>query len=734
MISSKPKIHGRYVHRTLRISTLALCVALLAPVSAAAAQDASAGAQSEGSDVIVVTAQRRSESLQTVPIAITAFTSGQLEAANIRGPADLEQATPGVIFGESGRDGQIFVRGIGSTRLSGAGADPSSSVYVDGVYRSRGTSALLDFVDLERVEVLRGPQGTLYGRNSTGGAVRYISEPPKENFGGKVVAGYGAYDALRLIAQVDVPVAPGLVAVRATFMHSERSGYTKNLLRRGETFGRQNLEAGRIAARITPSSNLTIDVHAGFSDDESDQTALKHYIDPLGPFGRAKIIADPRKVNSDYGPRMAPINSWYVDGTMTLDLGSMVLTSITGYNSIDVGPYTGDLDVTEIAGITDGRNGQPNGIADGGNTFSQEITLGSSGKGPFQWSTGLYYLHDDNYTLRQGLYVALIPVLAANHTTYNAFGKTSAYAGFANLSYFLTDHIRVNAGLRYSKETKRIDRARYLNFNLLVGPVRAKKGWDAWTPKIGIDYVIDANKMIYASYSRGFKSGAFNASSFDPAVNPENVDAFEAGVKLRFPEARLTLNSSAFVYSYRDLQVQGLDPNNLGVEIVRNAARARLKGGEVEMAWRPVDPLSINMGVAVLDAKYRDFPTLAGNLAGNRLPNAPKLTFNAGVAYTQALGTFGDLVLSGDYYHSSRRFLSETNNSFNAMQPAYDLLGARITLRPDSKRWELSFYGKNLTNTVVFSRTVTQTALLRTGFLAYIEPPRTYGAELKINF
>lgn len=713
----------------------ALASASIAALAGLAASSATAAETDEAIvGEVVVTAQKRAESLQDVPIAISAFSGDQLAAAGVDGSAELEKVTPGLVMSESGRDGQIFIRGVGSTRLSGAGADPSSSVYIDGVYRSRGSAALLQLLDVERVEVLRGPQGTLYGRNSTGGAIRYISKSPEPTFGGEITGGLGDYDLRRASARVDIPLIADRLLVRGSVLRVKRDGYMKNLERPGETFGRQNLTAGRLTVLFTPNETLSVTLHAGASKDDSDQTALKHYIDPLGPFRNAEIIADPRKVRADYGPRKAPVKTSYVDATVAWDLGFATLTSISGYNSLDAGPYQGDLDVTEIAGVTDGRDGLPNGIADGGKTYTQEFNLTSKGASSLEWVLGAFYLHDDNYTVRQGLYVPLIPALAANHTTYNAFGDTDAYAAFVSGSYQVTPQLRLNAGLRYSRETKSIDRGRYLNFVLQGATHHDRKTWDSWTPRIGVDFTLNDDAMLYASFSKGFKSGAFNASSFDPAVNPEKIDAYEAGAKTRWFDRRLTLNLAAFYYDYKDLQVQGLDPNRIGVEIISNAAGAEIKGAELEANWRVTSRFQLDGSLTWLNAEYTDFPTLAGNLKGNKLPNAPTHTASLRAEYTIPLGEAGDLRLNGDAYFSARRYLSETNNRQNASQPAYSLYNARATFTPASGNWDVSIYGKNLSDELVFSRTVTQAALLRTGFLAYLEPPRTWGAEVRFRF
>ncbi len=684
---------------------------------------------------VVVTAQRRAENLQQVPISISAFSSEQLQAQNMATSSDLEHITPNLIFAESGRDGQIFIRGVGSTRLSGAGADPSSATYVDGVYRSRGVSSLVELLDIERVEVLRGPQGTLYGRNSTGGAVRYVSQDPAPTFGGKAIAELGNYDQRKALAQLDVPLVGDQLLMRAVVLHDEHEGYTRNLQHPGETFGRKNLTAGRLTLKYKPSESFDLTLHGGKSRDNSDQTALKQFIDPKGPFGSAQIISDPRTVRADFGPREAPVDTGYFDMTANWDVGAVRLTSITGFVSVDTGPFSGDLDNTEIAGVTDGdpRN-HVLGIEDGGHSLTQEFNVASRGDGPFQWVAGTFFLKDDNKTLRQGLYIPLIPVLAANHRTVNAYETTHNYAVFGNGSYQLTDKIRFTAGARYSYEKKEIERAQYVNLTLANGPQFDQKSWNSFTPKFVLDYTINDAAMTYISYSKGFKSGAFNASNFDPAVNPENIKAYEVGAKTQWLDRRVTLDVAAFKYHYTDLQVQSLDPNNIGTEIVRNAAGADLEGAELEATWLAAPRLLVNASTAWLNAQYTDFPTLAGNLRGNELPNAPKWSGNFGLQYTIALGGAGDIKLNGNSFASAQRFLSEYNNPITDRQGFFYLLDARATWTSPQERWNVAFYGKNLTDRVVFSRTITQAALLRNGYLAYIEPPRTFGVDVTVRF
>jgi iron complex outermembrane recepter protein len=712
------------------VASVGLLLLAAAPCAPAIAQEG--GAQLEE---VVVSAQKRDESLQDVPIAITAFTAEQLAESGVGRSMDLSMTTPGLIFGEAGRDGQIFIRGVGSTRLTGSGIDPSSSTYIDGVYRSRPYNALIDIMDLQRVEVLRGPQGTLYGRNSTGGAIKYVSSDPAAEFGAKFTLAAGNYDMQKAMAQVDIPVIKDQLLVRVAGLRTRHDGYTKNLSRPGETFGRQNETAGRLTVKYIASENLDFVLHAASTHDDSDQTALKQYVDPAGRFASSIRLSNPREVYTDYYPRTAPVQSQAWDLTVNWKLERADFTSITGYNKSKAGPYSGDLDSTELPGANDGTGHLLNGYLDTGKTLSQEFVLASKSGGDFEWLGGLYYLHDDNFT-RAGLSVALFNL---PFDQFEGTGKSTAYAAFGNLSYRATEKLRLNLGLRYNDEKKEMARSRYVNGVLTAGPVFAEKSWSAFTYKAGADYFVNDDVMLYASASKGFKSGAFNAGSFEAAVNPEHIDAIEAGIKTTLLERRLRLNAALFQYDYQDLQVQALDPANLGREILRNAANATIKGAEIEATALLGEHFQADLGIALLDATYDDFLTLddttnaSVNLKGNKLPNSPKYTLNLGLGYNVPFANGSSLKLHADYYHSEEKFFNENNSRVNALQPAFDLVNARITYAPSEASWNVALYGRNLGDELVFSRTTISRALLGNGYLAYLQPPRTYGIEFEIR-
>ena len=261
-----------------------------------------------------------------------------------------------------------------------------------------------------------------------------------------------------------------------------------------------------------------------------------------------------------------------------------------------------------------------------------------------------------------------------------------------------------------------------------------KDNWSAWTPKIGLDYFINEDTMLYASASRGFKSGGFSGTIGAPPIDPETVDAYELGAKTTLLDGRMRLNASAFIYDYTDLQVNSVDPVNPAVTLLRNAGEADIKGMEIEMSALPFERLQLDVGLAWLDAEYVDFAVVGGNLKGNELPSSPEFTANIGVKYTQELSGWGSLVAQADYYHSAQQFFSELNLKDKGEQGSYYLLNLRASIVSANNTWKVSLFGKNVTDELVRDFTFVSPGLFGEGFLASYTPPRTYGVELSYQF
>jgi iron complex outermembrane recepter protein len=502
---------GKSMNIKHRKSLLATLVGLFAAGGAATAtaQDEmqeSARAQNV-LDEIIVTAEKREASLQKVPIAITAFTGDQLANAGIDGSEALELVTPGMSFLSVAELGVITIRGVGSPFLQGSALDPSTSVYIDGVYQSRFTSAHLKLMDIERVEVLKGPQGVLYGRNSPGGAVNYITRGPQNELGGKLNVSVGNYDLRKVQGQIDIPIIEDKLLFRGAIHRETRDGYSENLLLPSDALEEEDLFAARFALQYMPSENIDIILRAGISDREGGLLpAFKvEKIDPTAPNAGMEIVDDPRKINADQ-PNYTSFNDEYVDLTINFDMDWATLSSISAYIDREVGPKIRDVDGSELALGHQGEVGVRNGTQYDTESFSQEFLLASNGDEALDWVLGAFYFEENPFIVG-GFDAPFVDSFFV--TTSQAY--TEAYAIFGHASYELSEKIRLNAGIRYSSEDREQTRALEINSALVAGPETVSDSWSSVTPKIGIDYFINDDTMTYVSFSQGFKSGGFES-------------------------------------------------------------------------------------------------------------------------------------------------------------------------------------------------------------------------------
>ncbi|MDC1513865.1 TonB-dependent receptor [Porticoccaceae bacterium] len=734
---------GKSMNIKHRKSLLATLVGLFAAGGAATAtaQDEmqeSARAQNV-LDEIIVTAEKREASMQDVPITISAFTGDRLEQSGVTETLDLEMVTPGLSFSTDTRAGQVFIRGVGSTTLSGPGADPSASTYIDGVYQGRFVGSLVDILDVERVEVLKGPQGTLYGRNSTGGAIKYISKAPGRDFGGSIKTKVGNYDLRSISVMLDTPLIQDKLLLRSTLLKKDRDGYTEIINSTSDKGNdRDDLAAARFTLQYLPTDDVDVVLHASAVNDDGNVGAQKQFIDPdSGQFTTALMIDDPRKIASELDAAEAPLRSRQIDVQVNLDLGWAKLTSITAYSDGDFKLKSLDVDATELAILRQGRpavDGEPAIDGTGGDSqaLSQELTLASSGQNKLDWTVGAFYLEEETHWIT-GFDLPTFSFFSS----FRAINETTASALFGDATYHITDKLRLNAGVRYSKETK--DYAVRNESNGVVGEYAIGEGeWDEWTPKVGLDYSFSDDVMVYFTASKGFKSGAFNLTG-GPAVDPEFITAFEIGAKTMWLDSRLRLNASAFSYDYTDLQVQTFDLEALA-ETINNAAEADIQGLEIAATALLSESFQMDIGLSFLDAEYGEFlrqdsfdPDTILNLEGNKLSQAPKFTASVGIAYSRQIEGLGNLLARLDYYYSDKKYFSELNG--DAFQDSYELVNARIGFESQDGAWNISFFGKNLTDELVFASKRFNVAFYgEDGFLTALTPPRTYGVSVDYNF
>ncbi|UVO49678.1 TonB-dependent receptor [Sphingomonas sp. SUN019] len=706
---------------------------------------------------IVVTAQRREESLQDVPISITALSGDTLTAAGIQDTERLSTLTPGLLVQRS-VVGKISIRGVGNENYTISG-DPGVAVHSDGVYVARAAAGLFDLFDVARVEVLRGPQGTLYGRNATGGVINVIPNYPSDKFEGRVAAEYGNYDAFRVEGMVNAPLG-GCWAVRIAGLGSWRDGFTRNTnASRSRGFDRldsKDVLAGRGQIAYDGDSAFKARLSVEYLGDDSNLPAYK-YLNrpdalPTADFGgganafdrrfrrtvnqgfELDIPGTNRTVGSD--DDVFKTNQFGAALHMSYDFGGVTLSSISGYRSTQFN-WLNDGDGSDVFYVNYIQQ-------DDTDQYSQELQL-SGQSGRFEWLIGGYYFHESGDS-----FIALPFPFGANLPFYiliDGTAKTRVLAGFGELRWQATDRLKVTLGARYSDE-KRKARYRYeINFGTpFVANPDLSDTFNAFTPRLVVNYEATKDINLYASATRGFKSGGFNLLAIQPGFEPEKVWSYEAGFKSTIGGIA-TLNANVFYADYKDIQVGQIV--NLS-SVLTNAAAATLKGAEVELSVRPTDVFDLGATIAYLDAKYDKFctgdptqpaaPVSAGcdpanpiDLKDNRFPRAPKWTLTGTAAYTIPIAR-GGLTLRGDVRYQSKTFFTQFNRPLIA-QKGYTIVNGRATWTAPDDRFSIGAFVNNVFDKTYFTE-ILESGAFNPQLVAqgYVAPPRTYGITAAVSF
>ena len=690
---------------------------------------------------IVVTAERREANLQNVPIAITAFSGAALSRSGIQNSVDLQALTPGLIVTTNNVEGQPYIRGIGSDILN-VGTDGSVAVHVNGVYQARASTAIQDFFDIERVEVVKGPQGTLYGRNATGGAINVITKDPSYELGGNVDVQTGNYRKVKVDGVLNSPLVDDKIAFHVGVLYDTRDGYTKNLLN-GSTSDGEGLWDYRAKLRFDPIPNLSIIASVDASRENSTRN-LGPKVDgampsPAVDFFGGVLLPGPRNVNYDQP-------TWerkYVDAEslrLRWDLGPVILTGISAYT--DVSSTTNlDIDATNAAFTWDM-------VHETSRSLSQELQVSSATKGRLEWIAGAFYLQE---TAKQNFHIFFTP-FAADINYSGVQNKTQASALFGQATYSQTDKWRFTAGLRYSTEHRDALFHEIVTdpFGILTGiPGGAQfsientsgKTWTAWTPKVGIEYDFKPDVMAYVSATRGFKSGGFNLLGAGESFQPEYIWSYEVGLKSTFLDRRVRLNLASFFYNYQDLQVNRFDPATGGAtSTVTNAASAHIKGFEAELSAVLATHLELDLGAALLDAKFKQFltsnpdavdPHAQQDLTGNTLPRAPKATLNGGLQYSLPIATSRSMTGRVEARYQSHIWFDQFNAQ-HVDQDAFTTYNAFLTIRAAQERLYLQIYCRNLSDTLYKQSVIRATSLI--GTLDFWGAPRTFGVEIGYEY
>lgn len=736
-----------------RISLGSLCIALAnpaegqeqasAPVPANVTADA---ANAAADNDIVVTAQRRSERLQDIPMAVTALGGDALQRAPVSNLADIQTAVPNVNISLRNGSGVVAIRGIGYDIVT-SGADGSVAIHSDGVYASRPAAALSSLFDVERIEVARGPQGTLYGRNATGGAINIISRRPTEEAEGYLDLSYGNYNALAVEGALSGPIVSDKLLARISAKVEERDGWGKNLYN-GRDVDDLKSRAVRGMLELRPSDTVSF-LLIGDYFRRDDSANAYHFIGCVTPVCNANaavnrgftVPSNPRDVNQDIQAGFRP-EQYGLSFTAKVELPFADLTAISGYRD-GRSYFIGDFDATAQLGsfITREENYR---------TFSQELQLGRS-SGQIDWIVGAFYFNERNYARANGAFPPFqAPVLGA--LFQGGTLRTDAYAAFGELSYHVTPKLTLTVGGRYSEEKKRLrDEFTFTNGprNIVArqaSPTAAipcvvcrglpdRADFNAFTPKFGAQYKFSPRQMVYANVQKGFKSGGFAIGAVTPAFNPETIWSYEAGIKAEWFDRALSTNLSAYHYDYKNLQVGQI----VGVgTVITNAGAARIDGVELESRLK-LGRLSFDGFGAYNHARFTSY--VAANpavnvavpldLSGNLLSNAPKWTGKLGAEYATPVGG-GTIVARGEVFASSRVYFSPFNNETNSQRP-YALLNANLRYE-GTGGWYGSLFMTNIADRLVRSGSIVSSAAAGAFVAVQYLPPRTFGFKVGRNF
>ena len=729
-----------------------------------------------GNTDIVVTAQRREQRLQEVPTAVTALSSDLFSEGGIgRSANEVLNLVPNASAGtqQHGRP-RWWIRGVGAGQQQLDLANPVG-FYLDDVYISNASATGLPLFDIERVEVLRGPQGTLWGKNTTGGAINVISKRPSLNGGADenyVKLEYGSFDNKIAEAGVGVALVPDALAVRVSARIDDREGRFTNLFTGDKSNAvRDNVVRGQLLLAPAPGFEALLSLH--YRDYQTDGTywTTASYL-PSGVFRNGYIPSTDKDEISTNAGEFSRTKQFGGSLHLDWDLGALSLTAITGYESFKT-RSAGDGDYTPLEisrSYTRARSQQ----------WTQELRLASPQADRLNWILGLYYF---NEKILSNAWSATLPagsVQAQPGSTAPAAYSLTRYdhraesgAAFGSATFDFSDAAKITLGARWTRETKTLDFDRSASptaaatswsnyahwWNSYTGSFGGpgtfsndlKRTWDAFTYDVTPSWTIAPDNLLYFKYSHGVKSGGFNTAATLPvalvAVEPEKLDAFELGYKSQWFDRRLTFNATLFHYDYRDVQINVVGPNpgavgGATVSYLQNAAKAHTNGAEIELEARPVEGLSLTGAVGILDTKYDELQVVNGgaDLSGARFVRAPKLTLNGSATYTIPLGASGSVDLAADARYTSRQFYyitpQDTVNRYLLTQKGYTIANARISYTDASDRYTVSAFVNNLFDTDYLNHALPSANPAQgiTGDTVAWGDPRTYGVSLIARF
>ena len=682
-------------------------------------------------DEVIVTAQKRQESVQDIPLAVTYVDGNELTNAGIENVLDLQSLVPNLQVSIAAGMPRIYIRGIGLTSFA-MGSEPSVALHADGAVISRPSAQVSSFFDIERLEVLRGPQGSLYGRNATGGSINIHTRRPTDELEGYVDVTAGNYDLQELETAIGGTLVEGKVLGRAAFKMQKRDGYGENLFD-GRDLDDEDLSAFRLGLAYVGSDSF--DAFLSLTHFETDAAGDYHYL------GQARTDITPREIaqGGEPAPDIRDNNSENTIG------GSKDFDSATLHLQWDL---TEDISLKSITNYLDyvrkartDLNGTPvqfyaNNQFESSEHYSQEFQLNWDGEN-HTTLFGLYYFHED---IDASITIDGPPpytnVLNRPFLQFEGQQESDSYAAFWNTNWSLNEQWSITTGLRYSKDKKQDVGSRTIPTGV-VFPIARKDSWDDWTPTLGVEYAFSDDLLFYLKASEGYKTGVMNIGNNSPSVDPEAIMSLEGGIKSQWWDNRLQINAAVFDSTIEDLQVQRPVDGNL---ITVNAAEADIRGIELESVALLSESLTLKLNAAYLDAEFSEFitqnttfqPGVDIDLKGNPLPNSPKTQVDLTLEHVANLSDF-DIQSRFQVVYTDERWFNEFKEDISYQESTTVINANALVTFPD-ERWTLNLWGRNLTDEEIISHINVTSSAIGHALLATLMEPRTYGVTLAYDF
>lgn len=739
---------------------------MAAAISAASGQALAQETQQSSAilEEVVVTAQHRAENLQEVPIAVTAISSNTLKNVGIEVSRDLPQMVPSVQFTRSGPSGLFFVRGVGTTNAA-AGEEGANAFYVDGVYLGDLSQTVNRFNNIERVEVLKGPQGTLFGRNTTGGMVHIITREPTDDLAISGEVGYANYDTSSAKLYAGGALTDVVKADIAVTAKNQSDGWGRNLTLDRE-IRLEEYSGARSKLVIDPSESVKLVLAADYFDAE-DNIGIGWNLDPdvLGTGGQ-QGPGDHDTTSNDYSTTDTIAKG--MSFTAEVDLGFAAFTSITAYRKsqvdsdfdVDAGP----LPLIRIV------------YSSGSESYQQEFRLASVDTNRFSWQTGVFLYHSkavNDSTFTGVALAAANPPL--DYYVVDAQLDTDSHAIFGEGTYSITDSTELTAGVRYTRDERDFEGYQDLYLfgggGMLALGQRSDLNYSETTWRLALRHEFTDDLNVYASINRGYKAGSYSLQNpLNDPYKPQYITAYETGLKSEFLDQKLRFNVAVYHYDIDDYQVRSAAVGSNGTSVILNAATVKVDGVDVEFEAAPTPDLRLFGGLTWLDSRFDEFggpgasiqapityaktpydysclpdtagaknpgvisgttpgggiATCFGDVSGNETPNAPDFTGSLGATYIIPFGAEGEVRSSLLYSYNDGYYFEADNR---ARQDNYELINASVEVRP-IRNFGVEVWGRNLTNELYAVQKITT----GTGVAVSHGAPRTYGITLKYDY